>query len=137
MMPLTIASGGSATSRFVIVVSLLHQVGQAADLGLGGEYQVHLLVDLALHGVKRDHAGLADPGADVPRDLDPVAAFRHDIEGGLDGDNLPQACRLGHGLPLGGRGLELAMQAGVRDLCNDDGHPPGIGPGSVFGRLMA
>src|SRR4051794_8817104 len=116
----------------LIVVPLLHQLGQAADLGLRGKYQVHLLVDVALHRVKRDHTGLADPGADVPRDLDPVAAFRHDIEIRLDRDNLAQACHLGHSLPLGGRGLELAMQAGIRDLCNDDRHPPGIGPGCCY-----
>jgi len=71
------------------------------NLGFGGEHQIDVLLDLALDRIEGDDAGLADPGADVPRNLDPAAALGDDLESSLGGEHLPQAADLGDGLQFG------------------------------------
>lgn len=100
-MPPAIGSGGSATAGGPHRPALLDQIGQAPCLCLRGEHQVDLLLDLALDRIQRDDAGLADPAANKSRDLDPPTAFRHDIEAGMRGQDLPHARERRHGLPLG------------------------------------
>ncbi|MGY4376770.1 hypothetical protein ACVWZ3_004409 [Bradyrhizobium sp. i1.3.6] len=101
-MPFTIALRRiDHLRRLRVVLPLLDQVGHLPNLGFRGKHQVDVLLDLALDRIEGDDAGLADPGADVPRNLDPAAALGDDLESSLGGEHLPQAADLGDGLQFG------------------------------------
>ena len=114
-MPFSIGSGGSGVSPSLCSASST-SVGHFRDLLRRREGQIDRLVDVAFHRLERHHAGLSDPRPHTARDMVAAAALRRHIEGGLCREHLAQIADIGDRLADGLVGLEVAMQARVRDL---------------------